>query len=83
MVDNLLPERLQLLVGLCDYGVTPVPTGLVFGFGTALGLGLRGLDLGVGLDMTILQHAPGFLLTIQVKDFLDVLKISLFENYFF
>ena len=34
--------------GLCDFGVTPVPIGL--GFGTALGLGLRGPDLGLGLD---------------------------------
>ena len=32
----------------CDYCVTPVPIGL--GFWTALGLGLRGLDLGLGLD---------------------------------
>ena len=38
--------------GLCDFGVTPVPIGLRFGFGTALclGLGLRGPDLGLGLD---------------------------------
>ena len=38
--------------GLCDYCVTPVPTGLGFLFGTALGLGLglMGLDLGLGLD---------------------------------
>ena len=38
--------------GLCDFGVTPVPIGLGFGFGTALGLvlGLRGPDLGLGLD---------------------------------
>ena len=27
-----------------------VPIGLGFGFWTALGLGLRGLDLGLGLD---------------------------------
>ena len=38
--------------GPCDYCVTPVPIGLGFGFRTALGLvfGLRGLDLGLGLD---------------------------------
>ena len=42
--------------GLCDYGVTPVPIGLGFGFRTALGLGLRGPDLGLGLD-NILRFA--------------------------
>ena len=38
--------------GPCDFGVTPVPIGLGFGFWTALdlGLGLRGPDLGLGLD---------------------------------
>ena len=36
--------------GPCDYCVTPVPIGLEFGFWTALGLGLRGPDLGLGLD---------------------------------
>ena len=38
--------------GPFDFGVTPVPIGLGFGFRTALvlGLGLRGPDLGVGLD---------------------------------
>ena len=38
--------------GPCDYCVTPVPIGLRFGFWTALGLdlGLRGQDLGLGLD---------------------------------
>ena len=38
--------------GLCDYGVTPVPIGIGFGFWTVLGLdlGLRGPDLGLGLD---------------------------------
>ena len=42
--------------GLCDFGVTPVPIGLGFGFRTALGLGLRGPDLGLGLD-NILRFA--------------------------
>ena len=37
--------------GSCDYGVTPVPIRL--GFGTALVLGLRGPDLGLGLDNKI------------------------------
>ena len=63
MVDNLLPDYeglphvLDLAVHLvhlspCDYSVTPVPIGLRFGFWTALslGLGLRGPDLGIGLD---------------------------------
>ena len=36
---------------LCDYCVTPVPIGL--GFGTAFGLGLRGPDLGLGLDNSL------------------------------
>ena len=38
--------------GPCDYCVTPVPIGLGFGFRTAsvLGLGLKGPDLGLGLD---------------------------------
>ena len=38
--------------GPCDFGVTPVPNGLGFRFWTALGLGLglRGPDLGLGLD---------------------------------
>ena len=35
--------RSQRLWYSCDYCVTPVPIGLEFGFGTALGLGLRGL----------------------------------------
>ena len=36
----------------CDYSVTPVPIGLGFVIRTALGLGLglRGPDLGLGLD---------------------------------
>ena len=44
--------------GPCDYGVTPVPIGLGFGFRTALGLGfgLRGPDLGLGLDNRILSY---------------------------
>ncbi len=43
--------------GLCDFGVTPVPIGLRFEFGTALGLGLRGPDLGLGLDnFTVVDH---------------------------
>ena len=46
MVDHVgLPHVLDLA---CDYGVSSVPIGL--GFGTALGLGLRGPDLGLGLD---------------------------------
>ena len=41
-------------VGPCHYCVTPVPIGLGFRFWTGLGLvlGLRGLDLGLGLDNT-------------------------------
>ena len=39
--------------GPCDYCVTPVPIGL--GFWTALGLGLRGPDLGLGLDNNTLK----------------------------
>ena len=38
----------------CDYCVTPVPIGLGFLFGTALGLGLMGPDLGLGLDNSVL-----------------------------
>ena len=40
--------------GPCDFGVTPFPIGPEFGFRTALGLGLgvRGPDLGLGLDNT-------------------------------
>ena len=55
--------------GPCDYCVTPVPTGLGFLFGTALGLGLglMGLDLGLGLDnrVEIKQQAPVLALNIQ------------------
>ena len=44
--------------GPWDYCVTPVPIGLGlglgFGFGTDLGFGLRGPDLGLGLDNYIL-----------------------------
>ena len=40
----------SLYICTCDYCVTPVPIGLGFGFWTALGLGLRGPDLGLGLD---------------------------------
>ena len=36
--------------GPCDYCVTPVPFGLGFGTALFLGLGLRGPDLGLGLD---------------------------------
>ena len=38
--------------GPCDYCVTPVPIELRFGFWTALDFvaGLRGPDLGLGLD---------------------------------
>ena len=36
--------------GLCDFGVTLVPIGLGFGTAFGLGLGLRGPDLGLGLD---------------------------------
>ena len=36
--------------GLCDFGVTPVPIGLGFWTALGLGLGLRGPDLGLGLD---------------------------------
>ena len=66
MVDNLLPDGvglphfLDLLVGdLCDYSVIPSPN-WTFGFRTALalkqqlgltlGLGIGGLDFGLGLD---------------------------------
>ena len=34
----------------CDYCVTPVPIGLGFGTALGLGFGLRGPDLGLGLD---------------------------------
>ena len=37
--------------GPCDHCDTPVPFGLGFEFGSALGLGiLRGPDLGLGLE---------------------------------
>ena len=36
--------------GLCDFGVTPVPIGLGFWTALGLGLGLRGPELGLGLD---------------------------------
>ena len=44
--------------GPCDYIVTPVPIGLGFLFGTALGLGLglMGPDLGLGLDNIYLDQ---------------------------
>ena len=44
--------------GICDFGVTPVPIGLLFGFWTALGLGLGlwGPDLGLGLDNKIVMR---------------------------
>ena len=48
--------------GLCDFGVTPVPIGLGFGFWTALGLelGIRGPDLGLGLDKMARKSLPSF-----------------------
>ena len=36
--------------GPCDYRVNPVPIGLGFGTASGLCLGLRGPDLGLGLD---------------------------------
>ena len=36
--------------GPCDHCDTPVPFGLGFEFGSALGLGIRGPDLGLGLE---------------------------------
>ena len=41
--------------GSCDSCVTPVPIGLGFGTALFLGLGLRGPDLGLGLDNFKLQ----------------------------
>ena len=36
--------------GPCDYGVSPVPIGLGFWTGLGIDFGLRGPDLGLGLD---------------------------------
>ncbi len=50
--------------GPCDYCVTPVvPIGLGFGFRTTLGLGLRGPDLGLGLD-NLLSSTGSFMLQL-------------------
>ena len=50
--------------GPCDYCVTLVPIGL--GFGTSLGLGLRGPDLGLGLDNQSIQR-PLIIQSIKIK----------------
>ena len=47
--------------------VTPVPIGLGFGFWTALGLGLRVLDWGLGLD-NFPQVLVGLTLNCFVKE---------------
>ena len=64
--------------GLCDFGVTPVPIGLGFGFWTALGLdlGLRGPDMGLGLD-----NNSGSLLRPNLHKYLK-LKYKLRTNNF-
>ena len=38
------------MMHICDYFVTQVPIGLGFGTALGFGLGLRGPDLGLGLD---------------------------------
>ena len=43
--------------GQCDFGVTPVPIGLGFWTALGLGLGVRGPDLGLGLDKKILPSS--------------------------
>ena len=39
--------RMGRVGGPCDFTITPVPIRLGLGFGTALGLDLRGLELGL------------------------------------
>ena len=67
----------------------PVPTGLEFGFGTALGLGLglRGPDLGLGLDnFSEITHRVGEQLNkCWVSDTQKPLlwKLAIFTSFFY
>ena len=66
--------------GLCDYGVTPVPIGL--GFGTALGLGLRGPDLGLRLDNIDKQIPYNENKCCTIDDQFTFLSTGLYRSYF-
>ena len=67
-----------LVGGPCDYCVTPVPIGL--GFWTALGMGLRGPDLGIGLDNS-LKGLKEFSLPRRrrIETFLYLLSFTLYS----
>ena len=53
--------------GPCDFGVTPVPTGLGFLTGLGLGLGLRGPDLGLGLDKNLKKRKIYFIINCGIE----------------
>ena len=58
--QNFIPSWFKVLGGVghggpCDYCVTPVPIGLEFWTALGLGVGLRGPDLGLGLDNFVLR----------------------------
>ena len=54
------------LYGPCDYCVTPVPMGLEFGFGIALGLGLTILNI---LGLVLEKIHP---LTVSIQTFIGL-----------
>ena len=54
--------------GPCDFGVTPVPIGLGFWTALGLGLGLRGPDLGLGLDNSRTSETRDVFFVICIYD---------------